>query len=105
MCRRSLTFRLCAPTQTGYDRGISADWITMTLGPHDKQMDYNPTNLRGILTREKTMKINCCIAAILFATLTLNAQQVTPPPFSEFEKQLQIEPAGFNGNKERLSKV
>ncbi len=51
------------------------------------------------------MKITHCIAAILVSTIALQAQQVTNPPFSEFEKQLRSEPAGFSGNKERLSKV
>ena len=51
------------------------------------------------------MKAHYCIAAVLLIALSLDSQQTSLQPFSEFEKQLSIEPAGFSGNKERLSKV
>jgi TonB family protein len=48
------------------------------------------------------MKIIYCLVVILLTAFASAAQQAKPP-FSEFEKQLREEPAGFSGNKERLS--
>jgi TonB family protein len=50
------------------------------------------------------MKITYCLAAISLAFFALQAQQAIPP-FADFDKQLRDEPAGFSGNKERLSTV
>jgi TonB family protein len=51
------------------------------------------------------MKIICSIVAMLIVAITLSAQQPGNLPFSEFEKQLRSEPAGFSGNREGLSKL
>ena len=50
------------------------------------------------------MNYRLSISVILLAAFVLNAQQTNVSAFSEFERELRNERAGFAGNKERLSK-
>jgi TonB family protein len=48
-------------------------------------------------------RITYCLAAILIGVVVLQAQPSRNLPFSDFEKRVKHEPAGWAGNKERLS--
>ncbi len=50
-------------------------------------------------------RMTCSLALILLATLVLNAQQPMTSPFPQLENELKSGSGGWNGDKEKLSKV